>query len=83
MHVHINDLLAAHRAVVNTSVAVVSHVQADDLDRPTPCAEWTLADLLAHMTAQYRGFAAAARGHGGDLTAWQVRPVGPRPAISR
>jgi uncharacterized protein (TIGR03086 family) len=78
--VHINKLLDHHRAVVRTSIDVVSHVQAVDLDRPTPCADWTLADLLAHMTAQHRGFAAAARDHGGDLTAWQAHPVGPDPA---
>ncbi|MGW6932629.1 TIGR03086 family metal-binding protein [Lentzea sp. NPDC054927] len=71
----INDLLAHHRAVVRSSVAVVSQVRAGDLGRPTPCAEWTLADLLAHMTAQHRGFAAAARGRGGDRAAWEVRPV--------
>jgi len=71
---HINELLMHHRAAVRASVAVVSRVRPGDLDRPTPCAEWTLADLLAHMTAQHRGFAAAARGRGGDGAAWQVRP---------
>ncbi|WP_329259295.1 TIGR03086 family metal-binding protein [Actinoallomurus sp. NBC_01490] len=75
----INELLAHHRAAVRTSIAIVSQVQADDLGRPTPCAEWTLADLLAHMTAQHRGFAAAARGRGGDRAAWQVRPIDPSP----
>jgi uncharacterized protein (TIGR03086 family) len=78
--VHINELLVHHRDVIRTSIDLVSHVQADDLGRPTPCAEWTLADLLAHMTAQHRGFAAAARGRGGDPAAWQVRPLGPDPA---
>ena len=72
-------MLINHRAVVETSVAVVSLIQAGDLYRPTPCSEWTLADLLAHMTAQHHGFAAAARGRGGDLSAWRVRPLGPRP----
>src|SRR4051812_18387953 len=75
-HVHINDLLVHHRTVVQASIAVVAHVQADDLGRPTPCVEWTLADLLAHLIAQHRGFAAAARGSGGDPDAWQVRPIG-------
>jgi uncharacterized protein (TIGR03086 family) len=64
---------------VQSSIAVVAQVHAADLGRPTPCAEWTLAGLLAHMTAQHHGFAAAARGRGGDLAAWQVRPVGPGP----
>ncbi|WP_258949006.1 TIGR03086 family metal-binding protein [Lentzea californiensis] len=74
---HIIDLLAHHRAVVRTSIEIVSQVRAGDMGRRTPCAEWTLADLLAHMTAQHHGFAAAARGAGGDLTAWEVRPAGP------
>lgn len=81
MHVLINELLTLHRDVVHTSVAIVNQVQADDLDRPTPCADWTLADLLAHMTAQHHGFAAAARGRGGDHAAWQVHPLGSNPAI--
>jgi uncharacterized protein (TIGR03086 family) len=75
----INDLLALHRAAVRTSVEIVSRVSADDLGKPTPCSEWTVAGLLAHLTAQHRGFAAAARGKGGDLVAWEVltssRPV--------
>jgi uncharacterized protein (TIGR03086 family) len=81
-HVHINELLDRHRAVIRASMAVVSRVHGDDLDRPTPCVEWTLADLLAHMTAQHRGFAAAARGQGGDPAAWQVHPLGPDAATS-
>ena len=74
----INDLLALHRTAVRTSVEIVSQVSVDDLGKPTPCSEWTLAELLAHMTAQHHGFAAAARGEGGDLAAWEV-PAGSRP----
>ncbi|GHH48040.1 TIGR03086 family metal-binding protein [Lentzea cavernae] len=70
----INELLALHRTAVETSVEIVSQVSVDDLGRRTPCAEWTLSDLLAHMTAQHHGFAAAARGRGADLAAWEVRP---------
>ncbi|MBU9763912.1 TIGR03086 family protein [Mycobacterium sp. TNTM28] len=57
------------------SVDAVDAVTASDLDRPTPCAGWTLADLLAHMTVQHRGFAAAARGRGADESAWDVTTV--------
>ncbi|WP_394613295.1 TIGR03086 family metal-binding protein [Lentzea sp. JNUCC 0626] len=71
----INDLLKLHRTAVETSVELVSKASADDLGNRTPCAEWTLADLLAHMTTQHRGFAAAARGNGNDLTVWEVRPA--------
>ncbi|MFD4676890.1 TIGR03086 family metal-binding protein [Lentzea sp. NPDC058450] len=70
---HINDLLAVHRTAVLTSVEIVSKVSDGDLGNRTPCAEWALAELLDHMTAQHRGFAAAARGNGSDPTAWEVR----------
>ncbi|KOV83322.1 hypothetical protein ADL03_20700 [Nocardia sp. NRRL S-836] len=73
-------MLDHHRAAVRASVAVVNEVRPSDLTRPTPCDGWTLADLLAHMTAQHRGFAAAARGRGADPAAWEVRPLGPDPA---
>jgi uncharacterized protein (TIGR03086 family) len=72
-------LIDLHRLAVLTSIDVVSQVRPDDLARPTPCSEWTLADLLAHMTVQHNGFAAAARGHGSNLEAWQARPLGPDP----
>jgi len=64
-----------HRIAVLASVDVVSAVTADDLTKPTPCAGWNLADLLAHMTVQHRGFAAAARGHGADESIWQPATV--------
>ena len=57
------------------SVEAVDAVRTSDLNRPTPCAEWTLADLLAHMTVQHHGFAAAARGNGADEAVWQVATV--------
>lgn len=76
---HINDLLALHRTAVLASIDVVERVAVADLGRPTPCSEWTVAGLLAHMTAQHHGFAAAAWGKGGDLTAWEVRPLGSHP----
>ena len=59
------------RAVL-ASVQIVSRASAADLARPTPCSDWTLAELLAHMTAQHNGFAAAAAGAGADLVHWQT-----------
>ncbi|MFF3200753.1 TIGR03086 family metal-binding protein [Streptomyces sp. NPDC002962] len=61
---------------VRDSVNLVRQMTPGDLIRPTPCPAWTLADLLAHMTAQHRGFAAAAFGHGQNLAHWRVRPLG-------
>lgn len=72
MHTIENDLRPLHRVAVLRSVEAVGAVRPSDLDRPTPCAEWTLADLLAHVTVQHRGFAAAARGHGADESVWDV-----------
>jgi hypothetical protein len=69
------DVLPLHRTAVLESVDVVSAVTPDDLAKPTPCAGWTLADLLAHMTVQHHGFAAAAHGRGADLTLWDPATV--------
>ncbi|WP_236796392.1 TIGR03086 family metal-binding protein [Amycolatopsis sp. GM8] len=55
-------LIDLHRDAVLASVSIACGVRAADLPRPTPCAGWSVADLLAHMTVQHRGFAAAARG---------------------
>jgi uncharacterized protein (TIGR03086 family) len=72
------DIRELDRRAVLAGVDVVSKAGADDLGRATPCAGWTLGDLLAHMTVQHYGFAAAARGHGEDLEVWRVRPLGDR-----
>ncbi len=66
------DIVGLDARAVRASVRVVSQASAADLARPTPCAGWTLADLLAHMTAQHNGFAAAAAGDGADLVRWQT-----------
>jgi uncharacterized protein (TIGR03086 family) len=66
--------LPLHRTAVLASVDVVDAVTADDLARPTPCAGWNLSVLLAHMTVQHYGFAAAARG-GTDRAVWEPATV--------
>jgi uncharacterized protein (TIGR03086 family) len=68
-HYDIRDL---DRRAVTDSVALVNRVTAADLGRPTPCSDWNLGELLAHMTVQHRGFAAAANGRGADPDVWQV-----------
>lgn len=76
----ITDLRPANERAVRASAALVAQVTRGDLDRPTPCRAWTLGDLLAHMTAQHRGFAAAARGAGADPAVWQPRQPATDPA---
>jgi uncharacterized protein (TIGR03086 family) len=75
MHTNSLDISHLHRIAVLKSIDVVDSVQMTDLDRLTPCAGWNLADLLAHMTVQHRGFAAAARGLGADPDVWRVESV--------
>jgi uncharacterized protein (TIGR03086 family) len=76
----ISQLLAAGGFVsldaraIRASVAVANQAVAADLARPTPCGDWTLADLLAHMAGQHDGFAAAAAGRGGAPAVWRPRP---------
>ncbi|MCV7167217.1 TIGR03086 family metal-binding protein [Mycobacterium stomatepiae] len=69
------DIRPLHRIAVLHSIDIVNTVTRDDVGRPTPCGGWSLLDLLAHMTVQHRGFAAAARGAGADLENWNVDTV--------
>ena len=48
-----------HRRALDLSAAMVARVGPGDLIRPTPCADWLLGTLLAHMIGQNLGFAAA------------------------
>jgi uncharacterized protein (TIGR03086 family) len=71
-------LLDHDRAAVLATVDLVETVHPDDLARATPCGSWTLADLIAHMTGQQLGFAAAATGGGSELADWApVRSADP------
>jgi uncharacterized protein (TIGR03086 family) len=71
-------LLALNERAVHASAGLVAQAAAADLERPTPCTGWTLRDLLAHMTAQHDGFAAASAGDG-DLEHWRMRAPGDDP----
>lgn len=68
------DIRELNRRAVLTSAALVATITPADLDRPTPCTAWNLGELVAHMTAQHRGFAAAAGGGGASLDEWAVDP---------
>ncbi|MGN6793379.1 MAG: TIGR03086 family metal-binding protein [Streptosporangiaceae bacterium] len=73
------DIRDLDARAVRASVDVVDGITPLDLSRPTPCSEWTLGDLLAHMTVQHKGFAAASAGHGADLAVWKVGAPSPDP----
>jgi uncharacterized protein (TIGR03086 family) len=75
-----DDIRDLDSSAVRASVVLVSKVTASDLGKPTPCPAWTLGELIAHMTVQHRGFAAAAAGHGSDPEAWRPGPPASDPA---
>ena len=73
------DIRDLDARAVRASVDVVEGITALDLSRPTPCSEWTLGDLLAHMTVQHRGFTAASAGRGADPAVWKAGAPSPDP----
>jgi uncharacterized protein (TIGR03086 family) len=73
-------LVQFHRSVLESSVKIVDHVAASDLERPTPCTGWTLGRLLAHMVGQNYGYAATADGTIHDGADFADRPVSDQPA---
>jgi uncharacterized protein (TIGR03086 family) len=70
----LNRVRDLDRAAVLAAAEVGCRVRPADLGWATPCGDWTVAGLLNHLSIQHRGFAAAARGEGGDLAIWAPRP---------
>ena len=52
------------RRAVEVSAGIAAHITPGQLTWPTPCAGWSLADLLSHMIAQVPS---GARGGPGEL----------------
>ncbi|MEV5873146.1 TIGR03086 family metal-binding protein [Streptomyces sp. NPDC052101] len=65
------DFVELDRIAVQEAVRVVDLATDADWTSDTPCAGWTLRRLVAHMTAQHLGFAAAARGAGQEPEHWR------------
>jgi uncharacterized protein (TIGR03086 family) len=78
MIANMNELLDMHRRVMEYAATIVHMVEPGQLGLPTPCTEWDLGQLLAHMTAQNRGFAAAAKGTAFDREVWVETPLSER-----
>ena len=77
MHITL-DIVALDAQAVRASVELVARARPGDMARPTPCADWTLHGLIAHMATQHYGFAAAAAGDG-DPGRWRARRLGSDP----
>jgi uncharacterized protein (TIGR03086 family) len=70
------DLRELDRRAAEATCRIVASVSDEQLRRPTPCAEWDLAALLRHMTANNHGFADAAEGRPADPDVWVGPPLG-------
>ncbi|UUV32853.1 TIGR03086 family metal-binding protein [Amycolatopsis roodepoortensis] len=77
----IDELRILDALVTRTSLDLVSKITPADLVKPTPCSAWTLHGLLAHMTTQHHGFAAAAEGES-HLDNWRLLPLGDDPVAT-
>ena len=75
----LSEIRDGHARAVRLTAHIADQITPNDLTRATPCAGWTLADLLAHMIVQHRGFAAAATGAPSPLGDWEPRPLSPDP----
>ncbi len=69
------DIRDLDRRALAVTVEIVNQSRMDQLGLPTPCDQWSLRQLLAHMTGQNYGFAAAAEGETADRAVFSDRPV--------
>ena len=46
-------MLELHGRAMRHSVVIVAMIHDDQWDLPTPCAEWTVLDLLTHYPRRY------------------------------
>jgi uncharacterized protein (TIGR03086 family) len=76
------DIVDLDRRALAASARLIGLVTPDQLDAPTPCSEWVLRDLLAHMVAHNYGFAATASGEHPAESVWEGEPRLTRPAVA-
>src|SRR5260370_41066080 len=56
------DVVEALDLTFGNAQGVIAGLRADQLDDKTPCAEWTVRELLEHMIGVVAGMGAATRG---------------------
>jgi uncharacterized protein (TIGR03086 family) len=66
----LQPLIRLDRSAVNGSLAPFEAWDPASIDRPTPCAGWSVGALLAHMTVQQHGFSRAVAGERTELSDW-------------
>lgn len=67
------------RAGYGRTTALVEGLAPGDLERPTPCSDWTVRDLLRHVVASTGGLVAMVRGEEPD---WGRDALGDDPAAT-
>ncbi|MFJ7217086.1 TIGR03086 family metal-binding protein [Amycolatopsis sp. NPDC098790] len=68
------DLRELDRRTLLVLDKIVAAAKHEDLSRPTPCAGWTLEDLLRHQVSENHAFATAARE--GSAPDWDAGDLG-------
>lgn len=71
------DLRPQHRRALIAAGAAVTEIRSEDLSRPTPCADWDLGALLAHMIGQNGGFAVAVSAGDANESAYAAPAIRP------
>jgi len=56
------DFRSYNRQALDLNQQVVDSITEAQFDLPTPCAPWTVRELLSHMVSQHLRFGAVARG---------------------
>lgn len=66
-----NEAVSVLSRALDQAFDVLTAVHDDHLSLPTPCSEWDVAHLIAHLVNDPRTFAAMARG---DEVDWSAEP---------
>jgi uncharacterized protein (TIGR03086 family) len=76
-----DEVVSDYRRIVDGVRSIVDRVGDGDWDRPTPCTEWTVRDLLNHMVGGQRRFAAMVRGEEPPARGSDLLGADPRGAL--
>lgn len=75
----VGDVRELDRRALAATGQVVAAVTPADLDRPTPCAKWSLTRLLEHLVNENRGYAAGTMGAPAIVSIWYSADLEPDP----
>jgi uncharacterized protein (TIGR03086 family) len=75
----VSDVRELDRRALAAAGEVIAAVTPADLDRPTPCTRWSLAELLSHLVNENRGYAASTMGAPAIVSIWYSADLKPDP----